>query len=417
MSVRRALLLGLAVLAPVLGRGAVQAQTEAPGAVHAAPASGLQVFLMTMGPGAQVHERFGHNAIWIRDTMAGTDLVYNYGMFDFEAPGFLWNFVKARGMYWLEAVSLENTLRVYEFFQRRVDVQELALNTAQKGQLAYLLAQNALPENREYRYDYFLDNCSTRVRDILDVVLGGALRAGSEGRAAEGTLRWHTQRSVSNDPGLYLGILAGLGSRVDQPIDQWTEMFLPAKVQERVRELRVLDDRGLEVPLVLRESTLLDINVHRVEPRQPDWSLQLFGIGIVIGLVMVTGTVRGPAGIAGRVLAGTWGLLATVGGAVLLFLWLFTNHEMSAWNINVLLFSPVGIALLVLLVGRKPSGWLHTTGYCYVGMVLLGALLGGTRLAQDSRELVALMCIPSLVAAWVALAVNRRRVAAPLPPT
>jgi hypothetical protein len=301
--------------------------------------------------------------------------------------------------------------------QRRVEVQELALNTAQKGQLAFLLAQNALPENREYRYDYFLDNCSTRVRDILDVVLGGALRRGSEGREAEGTLRWHTQRSVSNNAGLYLGILAGLGPRVDQPIDQWTEMFLPAKVQERVRELRVVDDRGLEVPLVLRETTLLDINRFAVEPTQPDWSLRLFGISILIALLIRTGAARGPAGIAGRVVTGAWGLLASLGGLVLLFLWLFTNHEMSAWNNSILLFSPLGVVLLLLLVRRRQAGWVNTLGLIYVGMVLLGASLGWTEIAQDSRELVALMTLPSLAAAWVAFDINRRRAAVPLTPT
>jgi hypothetical protein len=371
---------------------------------------------MTMGPGQQIYERFGHNALWLRDTVAGTDLVYNYGMFDFDAPGFVWNFVKARGMYRLEALDLATTLANYEYHQRGIDVQELALSAAQKGQLAFLLAQNAVPENREYRYDYFFDNCSTRIRDMLDVVLGGSLRIGSERRPAEGTLRWHTQRSVSNNAALYLGILAGLGSRVDQPIDQWAEMFLPAKVQERVRELRVLDDRGLEIPLVVREGTLLDINRWSVEPAQPDWTLPLLGIGAMLAMLIATGVVGGGAGSAGRVLATLWALVQVLGGVVLLFLWFGTNHVMSAWNANVLLFSPLAFVIIVLMWSRRPGRWISWLAAAYVIFGVFGAVDGlGQR--QDNSELVALMVPPSLAALGVAVLVSRRRVAAQPPPT
>jgi hypothetical protein len=404
---------GLAmVVAPSVARQSVASiGTLAAPQVAPSQASGLQVFLMTMGPGQYVYERFGHNAIWIRDTVAGADLVYNYGMFDFDAPGFVWNFVKARGMYRLEALDLPTTLAQYERFQRRLEVQELALSTAQKEQLAFLLAQNALPANREYRYDYFLDNCSTRIRDILDVVLGGALRLGSEGRPAEGTLRWHTQRSVSNNPGLYLGILAGLGSRVDQPIDQWTEMFLPAKVQERVRELRVVDDRGLEVPLVIRETTLLDINRFKVEPAQPNWSLPLFGVGALLALLIATGTLQGRAGIVGKVLAGAISVVLTVGGLVLLFLWLFTNHEMSRWNANVVLFSPIALSILMLLLRRGERVLTFLVTYGCAAAVAVGIVSFTPFALQDNRELAALIVPPFLAAALLALRLNRQRAA------
>ncbi|HRP08502.1 MAG TPA: DUF4105 domain-containing protein, partial [Gemmatimonadales bacterium] len=227
---RRYSLLLVALLAG--GRGTVDAQAsggEPPAARQ--QAADLQVFLMTMGPGHEVWERFGHNAIWIRDTVQGLDLIYNFGMFDSFAPGFVTNFIKGRPFYWLAAFDLRTTLAQYDAARRRIEVQELALPRSARAELAYALAENARPNNREYRYDYFLDNCSTRIRDALDAALGGALRSHAEGRPAEGNFRWHTQRSISNDPLMYLGILAGLGSRVDQPIDQWAEMFLPAKVQ------------------------------------------------------------------------------------------------------------------------------------------------------------------------------------------
>jgi hypothetical protein len=315
-------------------------------------------------------------------------------------------------MYWLEAFHLPTTLRQYDFRQRRVEVQELALNTEQKGQLAFLLAQHALPENREYRYDYFLDNCSTRIRDILDVVLGGALRQATEGRPAEGTYRWHTQRSVSNDPFLYLGILAGQGGRVDAPLDQWDEMFLPAKVQERMRELRVVDDRGLEVPLVMREVTLLEHDTWRVEATQPDWTWRMLGIGVGIALVIATGVVRGARGTVGRGAAVIWALLQMVGGMVLLFLWFGTNHVMSAWNGNVLLFSPLAVVIPLMLWSRRWPRGLEWLAALYLVTAIVGAF-DGLGQGQDNSELVALIIPPSLAALVVAIVVSRQRAAAP----
>jgi hypothetical protein len=220
---------------------------------------------------------------------------------------------------------------------------------------------------------------------------------------------------VSNNAALYLGILAGLGSRVDQPIDQWAEMFLPAKVQERVRELRVLDDRGLEIPLVVREGTLLDINRWSVEPAQPDWTLPLLGIGAMLAMLIATGVVGGGTGSAGRVLATVWAVVQVLGGVVLLFLWFGTNHVMSAWNANVLLFSPLAF-VIPMLIWSRPGRWVSWLAAAYVISGLFGAIDGlGQR--QDNSELVALLVPPSLAALGVAMLVSRRRVAAQPPPT
>lgn len=407
MNIRR-LALALAIL---LGRISGAAVAQAPDPVGGQGGAELQVFLMTMGAGAQIHERFGHNAIWIRDNGTGTDLVYNFGMFDFNAPNFAWNFARGRPLYWLEASDLGRTLAGYEYFQRRVDVQELALDSRSKAELANALANNALPENREYHYDYFLDNCSTRVRDALDAVLGGALRRHTRGQPAEGNLRWHTQRSISNSAPLYLGILAALGPAVDHPLDQWDEMFLPAKLQERVRELQVTDDAGRTVPLVLREATLVDLDVHTVEAAQPDWTARLLLIGVLLALLTATGFLAGGAGVLGRVAAGTWGAVSGTGGVVLVFLWFFTDHVMTANNLNLLLITPVAFAILPLLLSKRarPIARRLTSGYFV--LVCLGTVLAAMRIGQENREIAALAAPIALTATLVALAVNRRRAA------
>jgi hypothetical protein len=365
----------------------------------------LQTFLVTMGPGADVYERFGHNAIWIRDTTSGLDLVYNYGTFDFDEPGFVGRFVFGRPRYWLDVGTIDGTLRLYAHRQRDVVVQELALSPAKRAELAIRLAENILPANRSYDYDYYRDNCSTRVRDILDLVLGGALRSTTAGVPGEGTLRFHTQRSVSNDPAMYLGILAAFGPSVDRPLDQWGEMFLPAKVQQRVRELWVPDGRGGEMPLVLREDTLLAVGAFAVESGRPDWSGPLFGAGVIIALASLTGMIRGARGIPGRLVAGAWLLTSGIGGGIILFLWFATDHRAATGNLNLLLLSPLALAVLPGIWRRGAAGRWSRAARAGYGLSLLAggvAALLPSLFTQQMGEIAAIAVVSGVAALLVA---------------
>lgn len=380
-----------------------------------APVDRYQVLLMTMGPGASVYERFGHNAIVIRDTMAGRDWVYNYGSFDFAAPGFVGRFVEGRPRYWLAVDDWEHTLESYAYFRRRVEVQELALRPEQKAELAIRLSVNAEPANREYLYDYFRDNCSTRVRDILDQILGGALGAATHGVPGEGTLRFHMARSLTNDIAMYLGILTAMGPTADWPLDQWDEMFLPEKVQARVRELRVPDATGRMVPLVTREATVVDVDVYHVEATPPRWALRFLGAGALLAAIIMTGMFAGAAGLLGRSLAGLWAVVAGLGGVALLFLWFGTNHVATAHNWNLLTLSPLSLLLPVPLSRRKWSRWGGAAAVAVGAMALLGLILahlpGITH--QVNLEPVLLTFPPTFAAAVLVWLLNRRRATAP----
>jgi hypothetical protein len=383
-------------------------------AAQVAPATHApEVYLVTMGPGATVYERFGHNAIWVRDTVDGTDVVYNYGTFDFghsttEVARFIGRFAMGRPQYWLGTMTMARAVEVYTYFKRDVDLQELALPAEQRIELARLLATNALPEHRVYTYDYFLDNCSTRVRDMLNTVLGGALQRATTGVAAEGSFRFHTHRSLTTDKPMYLGILLALGPAADAPLDQWGEMFLPIKLQERVRELRVPGEAGREVPLVKREVRLLEMGVYRVEAAPPKWGGWLLLIGATVALLILTGRAEGPAGVAGRVAATVWLLLAGIGGVVLLFLWFATNHVAAAWNHNLFFLTPLAFLMLGDVWSarkRESSGW--GTRAAVVTMVLVGI---GTVLAffpsfggQWNVQVAALVAPPAIASALLSL--------------
>ncbi len=377
--------------------------------------SGLAIYLMTMGPGAEVWARFGHNALWVHDSTSGQDLVYNYGAFDPNQPGFILNFVRGRPFYRLAIWPLDGTIEAYTHERRTLEVQELALPAALKAELAWTLAQNALPEHAFYRYDYYLDNCSTRVRDVLDRVLGGALRAATAGVPGEGSYRFHTQRSLTNNALYYLGIEAAFGRRAEPTLDQWAEMFLPEMVQQRVRELRVRGDDGLEVPLVSREFTLLQFDAFHVEPAPPDWSLTLLGVGLALAALIGLGGLDGATGMAGRAVLGAWSVVAGAGGLLLLFLWFATDHAMARANANVLLLSPLALALPMLL--RRGRHRVATVlALATAALAILGGLLALPELLQRNREIAVLTVPPTLAAVVVALRFSRRRGPAPPAP-
>ncbi|HXU00125.1 MAG TPA: DUF4105 domain-containing protein, partial [Polyangia bacterium] len=200
----------------------------APDSAAAAP-DPLRVFVMTMGPGDHPFFRFGHNAIWIRDQAALTDKVYNFGTFKFDSPRLIFDFLGGRLNYWLSVSPLARVVGEYRRENRSITIQELNLTAEEKAALQAALEVNARPENRLYKYDYFLDNCSTRVRDAVDRVVGGQLHAAAR-QPGRMTLRQHALRMTAQPLWLYLALDIVLGPQVDRPIDQWGEMFLPEKL-------------------------------------------------------------------------------------------------------------------------------------------------------------------------------------------
>jgi hypothetical protein len=182
------------------------------------PGSELEVYLMTMGQGDMVWERYGHNAIGIRDRRTGEDVVYNWGLFSFDEPGFIGRFLRGEMMYWMGGMDAASTLAQYRMLNRTVEVQELNLSPAQRVALRDFIRFNEREENKFYRYDYFLDNCSTRVRDALNGVLGGALKTATDSAQTGTTYRWHAVRLMAEDRLMVVGVDIGLGRPTDRPI-------------------------------------------------------------------------------------------------------------------------------------------------------------------------------------------------------
>jgi hypothetical protein len=315
--------------------------------------SELSVYLMTMGPGTHVWERFGHNAIRVRDELRGTDVAYNYGMFSFEQDRFILRFIRGHMDYWMEGFDAFQTASAYVRDDRSVWIQELNLSPSQRADLRDFLEWNARPENRFYRYEYFRDNCSTRVRDAIDLVLGGQIRARTGAIGSGTTYREHTRSLTADDLLIYTGLMAGLGQPVDREISVWEEMFLPMRLRDHFRELTIDDASGRPAPLVLSEEEIYR-SVGAAEGGEPPSRLPHYlGTGLVLAVL-----VGASARFAGRrrdaraglsLLAGVWCSVAGFLGVVLFGLWAWTDHAASARNENLLFFNPALLPLAVLM--------------------------------------------------------------------
>src|SRR6185437_12821667 len=132
------------------------------------PGSQFTVYLVTAGQGDAIWEKFGHTAIWIHDSVSGSDVAYNWGIFDFAQPGFIRRFLQGHMIYWMAPFNDPRMIRQYIAANRSLWVQRLHLSPTQRNTLHDFVAWNAREENKYYRYDYYRDNCSTRVRDVFD---------------------------------------------------------------------------------------------------------------------------------------------------------------------------------------------------------------------------------------------------------
>lgn len=378
----------------------------------------LTVSVLTFGPGDHPFFKFGHNAVWIHDEARGRDAVFNFGMFAFDSPLLIFDFLQGRLRYWLAVHSLRATLDEYRSENRTVEVQELNLTPAQRLELARALAVNAREENKYYKYDYYRDNCSTRVRDAIDRVLGGRLRAASTGPASM-SWRDHTRRLTADNLPVYFGLHAAMGDVIDAPVTAWDEMFLPSKVQEQLRRVTVPGAAGDE-PLVRAERLL--VRAEREPPRDvpPRWELPMLAAGLGLGGLAALAAARAPrrrlAAQLAAVLYGLYGLFFGLLGTIFVGLWAFTDHEVAFRNENILQFAPWTLGLAVLAAGlargrARALRWARCLVAAAAGASLLGlALKASPAFDQDNAELIALL-LPLWMGSLAGLVLWERRLA------
>ncbi len=397
-------------LSPVLPRSGSAQPSALPADSTPSDGNNLTVYLVTFGAGDIVWEKFGHNAIWIHDARTNENMAYNWGMFSFNQPQFIRRFLSGDTHYWMQGFELAAMMPEYRTANRSVLAQELALTPDQRTALKDYLTWDSLPQNKYYRYDYFRDNCSTRVRDALDRAFGGQIRAATDTVPTTQTYRAETARLTADDLPLYTGIMLALGHRADTPLSVWEDMFLPVPMAAALRRVTVAGPNGARMPIVRSERWLFEAERAPERSAPPDYLPLFIAAGLVLGGLLIYLVRLGETGsrtgtIAAGILTTLWTFVSGFFGLVVLAAWLLTSHVFMGKNENLLQFNPLSLGLFVVVpfaIGwGKMSRGVTRLATLIAMLSLIGFVLQGVPgWSQKNGEIIALALPLNLATAW-----------------
>lgn len=356
-----------------------------------------KISLITCGPGEVLYEAFGHSAIRLVDRSQDLDVVFNYGMFDFNQENFYGNFAKGSMRYMLGVSPTTDFIDQYRRYNRTVREQVLNLDSAEKLAIAVYLSKNLLPENKEYFYDYFDNNCSTKIIELLD----SALQRKVIWKFAEpqGTL---TYRNMIYDYTTYqdwgrFGIDLGLGSVIDRPLNGRQLNFLPDELERSLSRASIR--RGMiDFPLVSGYEVLYESAVSYGAGSFLFSPAFLFSLILLMALVLWIRSSQSAIGF--RILRSVLFTMTGLLGLVELSIWLFTNHKSAAWNYNILWANPLFfvIGLLIWFYEKPLQGFLFGFRYYLLGILIFWFLIP-QHLNVNLIPLVAalaVLCVPRM---------------------
>jgi len=313
-----------------------------------------QISLLTCDPGTELYSTFGHSALRVKDTAYHIDRVYNYGTFDFNTPNFYMKFARGKLKYQLSVSGYKNFMAEYVWENRSVYEQVLNLTRTEKDTLFYLLEQNYLPENRYYLYDFFKDNCSTRIRDIVEKALNNRVKFDTSVPHPDLSFRDLINPYLINMPWSKLGIDIALGLPADDAATPDEYMFLPLGLMERFKTAHVAPDNH---PLALQAHTLYKAYpVSTESPLSPAiacWSLLFIALLITFFSWKKRNIV---AIIFDKILF----ILAGLTGILVVFLWFFSDHSATQYNLNLLWANPLYFFFLFRSKFSRGLSWFVT---------------------------------------------------------
>lgn len=287
-----------------------------------------RISLLTVSPwtGA-IYSLYGHTVLKVEDDSTGVDAAFNYGYFDSSQPYFMYHFIKGETDYVLGVTTYQDFLIENQMKGLEVVEQELNLSTAQKQQLWDLLYINSLPENRRYRYNFLFDNCATRPRDMVEMIIQKPVQYPST--RSNQTFRDLIHECVNEFAWMKFGIDLVIGSDADKFITDREKMFLPLYLMEAFRDAKVLNNDTINTPLVKSTNIILESDSEEVnnseqfiiKPVAVAFALLLFTL--IISFLQARYNYHKTERIYDSILFS----VAGVAGLVVTFLVFFSEHQ------------------------------------------------------------------------------------------
>jgi hypothetical protein len=305
------------------------------------------ISLLTATPGEEVYAHYGHTAIRVCDPVQKFDLVFNYGLFDFNSPNFLYRFVKGETDYICGAGDYRDFLIEYQLSNRGIQEQVLNLHKAEKERIWQALVKNIQPENRTYRYNFFYNNCATKPRDLITENLNGRLEYRMHGRYK--TLRGEIHHFTANHPWTQLGIDFLIGADADKTAGLKSQQFAPTLLAESFNHAYIVGDSSEMRPLVLETRQTVSIDPESIDspshlpnPMLVFWLL--FGAIAALSLYEFVRFKQFQAITA--ILYGLYGLV----GSLIAFMVLFSVHPATDNNYLLLWLNPFHLIFAIGMI-------------------------------------------------------------------
>lgn len=328
------------------------------------------VSILTCNPGNDVAEMYGHSAIRVNDPATGIDAVFNYGVYSFEKPNFLYRFAKGQTDYLMIGLRFSSFWPEYEQSKRTIYEQVLNLPAEGKDKLFQALMENAKPENREYRYNFFMDNCATRVRDMIERNAGVPVQF-SDNHPME-SYRDLIKKFHHSFRWFDLGIDLLVGKKAEQPVTAYGQMFLPEYLMDQFARAEITMD-GKTQPLVRETRALFEYPNNKLNSSLP-WPTLVFGIiFLLVAGISIRSYLRKQ-----KVYWPDYLLFTLTGLAGLIIGWftLFSEHPAVSPNFNLLWALPTNLLFAGIWAIKK---WRSKTRYYFwiAGVALLLSFVSG----------------------------------------
>lgn len=329
----------------------------------------IRVSLVTCSPGTEVYAVYGHTALRIEIPSKGVDLAVNYGLFVFDAPDFVWKFIKGDTDYLVGAVNYSMFEREYTERGSSVTLQRLNLSAEEKVRVVELLDRNLRPENRVYRYNFLYNNCSTKARDKVEEALTTtpSLVEEREGSGFQLSYRDILHEYTAAYPWMQFGIDYLLGIEADRPIDARHQMFAPEYLKEYTGMMQIAD-RGLTYPYVIDERV-----VEPLAPQGEVWKFLLTPMQMMILLLLLVAVVCTLEVLVERRQWWFDVLLFTVQGlmgCVVAFLFFFSSHPTVGSNVHVIYLNPLPLLFVPFFIHRVLKRRALTLSYVMAFMLV-----------------------------------------------
>lgn len=341
----------------------------------------LRIQLATVGPGDELTNWWGHNAIIVEDTLSGDSYFYNYGLYSFD-DNFIYNFVKGRLIFQVGAFRTEWAMNYYRGENRSIRIQTLNLSPAKRLELARKLEENIKPENRDYLYHHYLDNCATRIRDLIDQAVNGQLKDYTS-TPAQFTLRQLTRRYSYHSFIWTWLLMFPMNDSIDQSMQRWGDMFLPLEMEKIFDEFSYADSTGQSIPLVSHKFTVFEAEGRSEIPATPpNFLLRNLLISLFISALVLFSFYLDRRGkkLYFALTNLLMGLFMSILGLFLTLVSLFTDHVIVYYNENLFLTHPLSmlipVAALAYVFQKKwAERWLRNLWYLHLALGILLLIL------------------------------------------